>query len=85
MAALYNAAIGHMTKGYAFAGSNAYLAEKIRSVKEVIHTLKKDFFQLLTVWPEKEGILTKSSPLQTGMKHLYNCCFLYSKNNRYDI
>lgn len=44
MAALYNAAIGHMTKGYAFAGSNAYLAEKIRSVKEVIHTLKKDFF-----------------------------------------
>lgn len=44
MAALYNAAIGHMTKGYAFADSNAYLAEKIRSVKEVIHTLKKDFF-----------------------------------------
>ena len=37
-------ACDHMTKGYAFAGSNAYLAEKIRSVKEVIHTLKKDFF-----------------------------------------
>ncbi|MDR1667489.1 MAG: nitronate monooxygenase, partial [Bacteroidales bacterium] len=34
--ALYNAAQGNMKKGYAFAGANAYLAQKIRSVKEVI-------------------------------------------------
>lgn len=42
--ALYNAAKGNMTKGYAFAGTNAYLAEKISSVKEVIEKLKADFF-----------------------------------------
>lgn len=44
MKALYNAAKGHMERGYAFAGSNAFLAEKMRSVKEVIHTLKNEFF-----------------------------------------
>lgn len=42
--ALYNAAKGNMKKGYAFAGTNAYLAEKISSVKEVIEKLKTDFF-----------------------------------------
>lgn len=42
--ALYNAAKGNMKKGYAFAGSNAYLSDKIRSVKEVIEKLKADFF-----------------------------------------
>lgn len=41
--ALYNAAKGNMNKGYAFAGSNAYLSEKISSVKEVIEKLKADF------------------------------------------
>ena len=38
--ALYHAAKGNMKKGYAFAGKNAYLAEKISSVKEVIEGLK---------------------------------------------
>ncbi len=42
--ALYNAAKGNMKKGYAFAGGNAYMADKIRSVKEVIERLKADFF-----------------------------------------
>lgn len=42
--ALYNAAKGNMKKGYAFAGSNAFLAEKISSVKEVINTLEQEFF-----------------------------------------
>lgn len=42
--ALYNAAKGNMSKGYAFAGTNAYLADKISSVKEVIEKLKADFF-----------------------------------------
>ena len=41
--ALYNAAKGNMNKGYAFAGANAYLAEKISSVKEVVHQLKEEF------------------------------------------
>lgn len=42
--ALYNAARGNMKKGYAFAGGNAYLSEKIQSVREVIEKLKADFF-----------------------------------------
>ena len=42
--ALYNAARGNMKKGYAFAGSNAFLAEKISSVKEVMSTLEREFF-----------------------------------------
>ncbi len=42
--ALYNAAKGNMKKGYAFAGANAYLTDKISSVKEVIEKLKADFF-----------------------------------------
>ncbi len=33
-----------MKKGYAFAGSNAFLAEKISSVKEVMNTLESEFF-----------------------------------------
>ena len=41
--ALYNAAKGNMSKGYAFAGANAYLAQSIRSVKEVIANLKAEF------------------------------------------
>jgi NAD(P)H-dependent flavin oxidoreductase YrpB (nitropropane dioxygenase family) len=41
--ALYNAARGNMKKGYAFAGLNAHLLQKIRSVKEVIASLKADF------------------------------------------
>ncbi|MDR1667567.1 MAG: nitronate monooxygenase family protein, partial [Bacteroidales bacterium] len=41
--ALYNAAQGNMKKGYAFAGANAYLAQKIRSVKEVIANIKEEF------------------------------------------
>jgi NAD(P)H-dependent flavin oxidoreductase YrpB (nitropropane dioxygenase family) len=41
--ALYNAAKGNMDKGYAFAGANAFLAEKISSVKDVIMKLKEEF------------------------------------------
>jgi nitronate monooxygenase len=41
--ALYHAAKGNMDKGYAFAGANAYLAEKISSVREVIAKLKDEF------------------------------------------
>ena len=41
--ALYNAAKGNMNKGYSFAGANAYLAEKISNVKEVVQQLMKEF------------------------------------------
>jgi NAD(P)H-dependent flavin oxidoreductase YrpB (nitropropane dioxygenase family) len=41
--ALYNAAKGNMDKGYVFAGANAYLTDKISSVKEVITKLKYEF------------------------------------------
>ncbi len=43
MKALFSAAKGNMKKGYAFAGINAHLAQKISSVKEVISTLKLEF------------------------------------------
>ena len=32
-----------MNRGYAFAGANAYLADKLRSVKEVIFRLKEEY------------------------------------------
>lgn len=41
--ALYNAYLGKMDKGYAFAGSNAYLATKISSVKEIFDDLVSGF------------------------------------------
>lgn len=37
--ALYNAYKGNLKNGYAFAGSNAYLADKITTVKEVFNEL----------------------------------------------
>lgn len=43
MKALFSAAQGNMEKGYAFAGLNAHLSQKISSVKEVIYTLKQEF------------------------------------------
>ncbi|MFM2291676.1 MAG: hypothetical protein RIS29_1489 [Bacteroidota bacterium] len=46
MVTLYNAYRGQMDKGYAFAGRNAYLADKIVSVKEVIKSLVYDFEQI---------------------------------------
>ena len=41
--ALINAQRGNLSHGFAFAGENAYRAEKITSVKEVIETLKKEY------------------------------------------
>lgn len=43
MAALFNAYKGNMKSGYAFAGSNAYLADKISTVKEVFSELISEF------------------------------------------
>jgi nitronate monooxygenase len=41
--ALYNAYKGNLKGGYAFAGSNAYLADKITTVKEIFNELISDF------------------------------------------
>ena len=46
--ALYNAYRGNMKGGYAFAGSNAYLATKITTVKEIFSELVADFQLALT-------------------------------------
>ena len=48
---LYNAYLGKMDKGYAFAGSNAYLATKISTVKEIVDDLVSGFNKA-----EKEAI-----------------------------
>lgn len=41
--ALLNAKLGNLTNGYAFAGANAYLTDKIISVHELIETLKQEY------------------------------------------
>ena len=43
--ALFNAFRGNMELGYAFAGSNAYKATKIQSIKEIFTELKYEFNQ----------------------------------------
>ena len=43
--ALYNAFKGNMKGGYAFAGTNAYRAEKIETVKELFGKLKEEFLK----------------------------------------
>lgn len=43
MLALYNAFKGRLESGYAFAGANAWRAEKIQSVKELISSLSDEF------------------------------------------
>ncbi len=45
--ALYSAYRGNMKNGYAFAGSNAYLADKITTVKEIFQELIEDFQKTL--------------------------------------
>jgi nitronate monooxygenase len=42
ISALYNAYKGNMKNGYAFAGSNAYLATKITTVKEIFNELREE-------------------------------------------
>lgn len=51
--ALYNAAKGNMDKGYAFAGANAYLTEKVSSVREVMTKLQDEFTEAYQKWMER--------------------------------
>ncbi len=41
--ALFNAAQGNLDEGFSFAGSKAYLAEKITSVKETINEIMQEY------------------------------------------
>ena len=43
MLALYQAFRGNLSNGYAFAGANAWKAQKIESVKEMMNSLKAEF------------------------------------------
>ncbi len=43
--ALFNAATGNFKNGFSFAGTQAYLAEKIISVKETFSQLKNEYFK----------------------------------------
>jgi hypothetical protein len=51
--ALYNAYKGNMRSGYAFAGANAYLADKISTVKDVFSELKTDLQAAVKAFEEK--------------------------------
>jgi len=42
--ALFNAANGDFTNGFSFAGTNAFLAEEVISVKETMNQLKNEYF-----------------------------------------
>jgi NAD(P)H-dependent flavin oxidoreductase YrpB (nitropropane dioxygenase family) len=51
--ALYNAYKGNMRSGYAFAGANAYLSDKISTVKDVFSELKTDLQSAIKAFEEK--------------------------------
>lgn len=43
ISALYNAYNGNFNNGFSFAGANAYLSDKINTVKDVFESLKKEY------------------------------------------
>jgi nitronate monooxygenase len=43
--ALYSAFKGKLEQGYAFAGTNAYLAQKVISVKETFEEIRREYFE----------------------------------------
>ncbi len=45
ISALYSAFKGNFNSGYAFAGTNAYLAQKIISVKETFNEIKREYLE----------------------------------------
>jgi len=53
--ALFNAYKGNMKNGYAFAGTNAYLADRITTVKEIFQELTADFQAALNRFNSIEG------------------------------
>lgn len=68
--ALYNAYRGNLKSGYAFAGSNAYLADRITTVKEVFNDLITGFNDALSRFqsppePGTEGTTGETSGKET--------------------
>jgi nitronate monooxygenase len=59
--ALMNAKKGHLTKGFAFAGANAYRAEKINTVKEVFDALKDEYTQAESCATQSQECLDSDS------------------------
>ncbi|MEG1611385.1 MAG: nitronate monooxygenase [Alistipes sp.] len=55
MLALYNAFRGKFQNGYAFCGANAWRADKIQSVKDLMNTLKTEYEKI----PDKETLKVK--------------------------
>ncbi len=53
MLALFNAFKGKLERGYAFAGSNAWRAEKLTSVKELVDSLKAEYEKAVTNFAAK--------------------------------
>ncbi len=53
--ALFNAYKGNMKSGYAFAGTNAYMAERISTVKEIFQELAADFQAALNRFTSNQG------------------------------
>ncbi len=51
--ALTNAKMGRLINGFSFAGANAYLTEKIVSVKEVFDSIKKEYEEAINSLKEK--------------------------------
>jgi nitronate monooxygenase len=47
--ALFNAANGNFARGFSFAGANAYLANKVTSVKETINQIKDEYHLQLAI------------------------------------
>jgi len=58
ISALFNAYRGNMKSGYAFAGTNAFLAEKITSVKEIFDEILFEFQEAFSRFSKQEGAKT---------------------------
>ncbi|MFI3290180.1 MAG: nitronate monooxygenase [Rikenellaceae bacterium] len=54
MLALFNAFKGKLERGYAFAGSNAWRAEKLMSVKELVDSLKSEYDKAVANFTAKQ-------------------------------
>jgi nitronate monooxygenase len=62
--ALYNASIGNMDQGFAFAGSKAYLATKIQPVSQVVLELKVEYYKMKYIEYLKDFIGQRFIPEQ---------------------
>ena len=59
--ALTNAKKGDLENGFAFAGANAYLVDKIISVKELIETLVGEYMAVVTQRSLEAGMAAQNA------------------------